>query len=130
MHIQHYKDRTSLRWTTSCGRPLHLRTNRSAGKSAYQSLESYISLRCFLQKSQASGVKRGQREHRGSFRGYPKQRGGCGVLLTPVSRIRAISPLKLPSLNTSLDTYLYPLELRPISLLTLWISGGLTQAFS
>ena len=24
-----------------------------------------------------SGVNRGQREHRGSFRGYPKQRGGA-----------------------------------------------------
>ena len=52
---------------------------------------------------EGSGVNRGRREHMGSFRGYPTNRGRCGVLLTLVScwqQIRAISPLNLPSLCT------------------------------
>ena len=46
-----------------------------------------------------SGVDRGQREHNGSFRGFPPKSGRCGVLLTLV---RAISPLKLPCLTADL----------------------------
>ena len=50
-------------------------------------------------------MKRGQWEHKGSFRGYPKQGGGAvlsWLLSLAVLVLRVISPLKLPSLNTDL----------------------------
>ena len=54
------------------------------------------------------GVNRGQREQKGVLRDIPKK-GWCGVLLTLV---RAISPLKLPSLNT--DLYRLPIQGEPL----------------
>ena len=47
---------------------------------------------------QLSGVNRGQREHKDSFRDIRKK----SFAPAPPQQIRAIYPLKLPSLNTDL----------------------------
>ena len=55
----------------------------------------------FLPKCFRSGVNRGQRGHKGSFRGYPKQGLWCGVLSTCLSTSGHLPP-ELPSFNTGL----------------------------
>ena len=54
-------------------------------------------------RTQESGEIRGSAG--GSVRGYPKKEGWRGALLT-IGNLRAISPLKIPSLDTDLYTVL------------------------